>query len=113
MPIKTLTKRQKDVLEEVCKGKSNKEIARSLSMAESTVKIHLTEIFKFMGVHTRSQAMVKVGDFSETIPVELQPLSDLTILKTFIDTTFSSPDTPWNERIILFGQSLEKKIRNT
>lgn len=113
MSNKSLTNRQKAVLEEVCKGKSNKEIARTLSMAESTVKLHLTEIFKTMGVHTRSQAMVKLGNFSETMPAEMPPLSDLAILKTFIDTVFCFPDTSWNERIILFGHSLEKQIRNT
>ena len=54
-----LTPRQKEVLEEVCNGMSNKEIARHIGMAESTVKLHLTEIFKKFGVKTRTQLIIK------------------------------------------------------
>ncbi|MEE4379298.1 MAG: response regulator transcription factor [Candidatus Competibacteraceae bacterium] len=51
-----LTPRQEDVLQLIRKGKSNKEIARSLSMAEGTVKIHCMAIFRELGVTNRTQA---------------------------------------------------------
>ena len=37
-------------------GKSNKEIARILRIAEGTVKVHITAVFRMMGVHNRVSA---------------------------------------------------------
>jgi DNA-binding NarL/FixJ family response regulator len=51
-----LTPRQRDVLRLIRQGKSNKEIARSLRMAEGTVKIHCMAIFRELGVTNRTQA---------------------------------------------------------
>lgn len=51
-----LTPRQLDVLAMLRKGKSNKEIARDLRLAEITVKLHVTAIFRALGVHNRTQA---------------------------------------------------------
>jgi DNA-binding CsgD family transcriptional regulator len=51
-----LTPRQAEVLELIQKrGASNKVIARSLGIAESTVKLHVSEIFKKYGVRNRTQ----------------------------------------------------------
>jgi DNA-binding CsgD family transcriptional regulator len=52
-----LTPRQREVLAEVCLGKSNKQIARTLGLAEITVKLHLIQVFKALGVRTRGEAM--------------------------------------------------------
>lgn len=60
------TPRQREVLEQLCTGKSNKQIARALGMAEATVKLHLTEIFKTLGVTTRYQAVMKASNFQVT-----------------------------------------------
>lgn len=57
-----LTPRQKDVFKAVCQGKSNKQIARELDMAEATVKLHLTSVFKALGVQTRTQAALLATD---------------------------------------------------
>lgn len=51
-----LTPRQLSVLKLIQQGKSNKEIARELDMALSTVKIHCAAIFKELGVNNRTQA---------------------------------------------------------
>ncbi len=56
-----LTPRQLDVLELIRRGQSNKEIARSLTLAEGTVKMHCVAIFRELGVSNRTQAAV-VGD---------------------------------------------------
>lgn len=53
-----LTARQLDVLRLLAVGKSNKEIARDLGMAEGTVKIHITAIFRALGVVNRTQAVL-------------------------------------------------------
>lgn len=52
-----LTPRQREVLEELGRGKSNKEIAHALGMQEKTVKGHVSAIFRCLGVVHRLQAV--------------------------------------------------------
>jgi DNA-binding NarL/FixJ family response regulator len=54
----TLTLRQWEVLELLVKGQSNKEIARTLNLAEGTVKVHVAGLFHSLGVNTRAAAAV-------------------------------------------------------
>jgi DNA-binding NarL/FixJ family response regulator len=56
--LEKLTPRQRDVLELLVKGKSNKEIARELDLGEGTVKIHLAALFRNLGVRNRATAAV-------------------------------------------------------
>lgn len=56
-----LTPRQRDVLQGLNEGHSNKEIGRRLQMSEATVKAHITAIFRALGVSNRLQA-VRVAD---------------------------------------------------
>ncbi len=53
-----LTPRQLAVLGLLAAGKSNKEIARELAISDLTVKVHITTIFRKLGVATRAQAIV-------------------------------------------------------
>jgi DNA-binding NarL/FixJ family response regulator len=53
-----LTGREKEVLSELVKGLSNKEIAKSLCISDKTVKIHINKIFKKLNVKSRSQAII-------------------------------------------------------
>jgi len=53
-----LTQRQLDVLRCLQEGKSNKQIAYDLGLSEGTVKIHVTAIFKSLGVKNRTQAVI-------------------------------------------------------
>ena len=53
-----LTPRQRDVLAMLRHGKSNKEIARDLHLAEITVKLHVTAILRALGVENRTQAAI-------------------------------------------------------
>ena len=53
-----LTARQRQVLEKLGQGKSNKQIARELDLSENTVKIHVTGILRALGVDNRTQAAV-------------------------------------------------------
>lgn len=52
----TLTPREHDVLTELARGSSNREIARALSMSEKTVKTHVSAILGKLGVQDRTQA---------------------------------------------------------
>ena len=54
--IELLTKREKEVLSEIAKGKSNKEIASSLFITEKTVKTHVSNVFSKLEVADRTQA---------------------------------------------------------
>jgi len=51
-----LTPREQDVLFELTKGKSNREIASSLFVTEKTVKTHISNIFSKLHVQDRTQA---------------------------------------------------------
>ncbi|BDH62983.1 DNA-binding response regulator [Lysinibacillus sp. PLM2] len=51
-----LTPRERDVLAELTKGKSNREIASSLFVTEKTVKTHISNIFNKLQVQDRTQA---------------------------------------------------------
>lgn len=56
--LNALTPRQRDVLELLVEGKSNKEIARSLDLGEGTVKVHISALFRSLGTSSRSAAAV-------------------------------------------------------
>lgn len=56
--LEVLTSREKDVLQMVAKGASNKEIAEKLVVKEVTVKTHLNSIFKKLKVTSRTQAVL-------------------------------------------------------
>jgi DNA-binding NarL/FixJ family response regulator len=53
-----LTGRQKAVLEHLCQGEPNKQIARRLGMTEGTVKVHVRQIMRKLGASNRTQAVV-------------------------------------------------------
>jgi DNA-binding NarL/FixJ family response regulator len=52
-----LTQRELAVLRALGEGRSNKEIARSLWLAEQTVKFHLTNIYRKLDVSSRTEAV--------------------------------------------------------
>jgi len=62
-----LTERQAEVLALMARGKSNREIAEHLGLTEGTVKIHITAIFKALGVSSRTQALVAVARYGITL----------------------------------------------
>ncbi len=51
-----LSERECQVLQQLAEGKSNKEIASALKLAEGTVKNHLSNVFGKLGVQDRTQA---------------------------------------------------------
>jgi DNA-binding NarL/FixJ family response regulator len=56
--VHLLTARQRDVLDLLVQGKTNKEIAIALKLGEGTVKIHMAAIFRYFGVNNRAAAAV-------------------------------------------------------
>ena len=51
-----LTRRERDILDLLAKGYSNKDMAEAMFISEKTVKNHLTSIFKKLGVKDRTKA---------------------------------------------------------
>jgi two-component system, NarL family, nitrate/nitrite response regulator NarP len=57
--LRTLTEREREVLELIARGLTNKEIARELTITPNTVKRHLKSLFAKLGVSTRSAASAR------------------------------------------------------
>ena len=57
-----LSPREEEVLREIARGASNKEIARTLLIAETTVKIHVQHILRKLNLNSRVQAAVYATD---------------------------------------------------
>lgn len=55
----TLSRREKEILEMLCEGFANKEIADKLSLSIETVRGHLKHIYDKLHVQSRTQAVVK------------------------------------------------------
>jgi DNA-binding NarL/FixJ family response regulator len=54
-----LTERQMDVIQLVAQGLTNKQIARALNLAPSTIKTHLAHLQAFLGAANRTEASIK------------------------------------------------------
>ena len=57
-PFRQLTEREMDVLQEVARGLSNKEIATLLHISEETVKVHIRNLLRKLNVRSRVAATV-------------------------------------------------------
>jgi DNA-binding NarL/FixJ family response regulator len=55
--LRNLTSRQIEVLRCVIQGQPNKLIARHLALSESTIKAHLSAVFRALGAHNRTEAV--------------------------------------------------------
>jgi len=65
-PISLLSPRERDTLRHIARGASNKEIARSLDIAETTVKIHVQHILRKLELSSRVQAAVYASEHGVT-----------------------------------------------
>ncbi len=60
-PLKVLSKREREVVELICLGYSNADIAKMLFISEHTVKDHTKKIYPKMGVHSRFELATLVS----------------------------------------------------
>jgi DNA-binding NarL/FixJ family response regulator len=58
----SLSGREREVLLHVAKGQANKQIARTLGISERTVKVHLGNVFRRIGVSDRTSAALWARD---------------------------------------------------
>lgn len=56
--LQKLSQREREVLQLLAVGRSNKEIARALNLREPTVKLHVTSLYRKLGSRNRAQAAV-------------------------------------------------------
>ena len=68
--LSSLTNQQARILELICEGKLNKQIAFDLTIAETTVKAHVTAIMRKLGVQSRTQAVLvaQYARFESVLP---------------------------------------------
>lgn len=59
-PLATLSPREREIVDLIARGDSNKQIARELGIAETTVKIHVQHLLRKLGLESRVQAAVLV-----------------------------------------------------
>jgi DNA-binding CsgD family transcriptional regulator len=55
----SFTGREREIVDLLMKGMTNRQIARALGMAEATVKKHLHHVFKKLGVHSRALLILR------------------------------------------------------
>jgi len=67
-PLDELTVRERQILELLATGRSNKEIARSLDLAEKTVKHYVTNILEKLQVRNRVEAAVLAQRMAQERP---------------------------------------------
>jgi DNA-binding NarL/FixJ family response regulator len=65
----SLTLREREILALLCHNHSNQEIAAAMCLSESTVKTHLHNIFRKMGIKKRSEAIAAVYQNGMALPV--------------------------------------------
>lgn len=70
--IKKLTPQQIRVLDLIRNGLQNREIASELKLAESTVKAHVTEILRKLGLFSRNKAIIEIGKIALPLPAPCQ-----------------------------------------
>lgn len=70
-PFDSLTERERGILKLLAKGRSNKEIAGELSLAEMTVKGYVSDLFVKLGVSDRTQAALMAVRYGLVMVEEL------------------------------------------
>jgi DNA-binding NarL/FixJ family response regulator len=78
------TERQYAVLVCLCQGDPNKVIGRKLGMTETTVKVHVREIMRKLGVSNRTQVAIAAAHVCADGPIELVPADSSMAIKPSI-----------------------------
>jgi len=80
--MRNLTRREKEIAQMVLLGHRNKEVARSLSISVGTVKVHLHNIYKKLGIKSRPEL---------TVDREIRPKSGLLITPARVESPRDRP----------------------
>jgi len=83
-PAPEFTERQYAVLVCLCQGDPNKVIGRKLGMTETTVKVHVREIMRKLGVSNRTQVAIAASHVCSDSAVELVPSDSHMVIRSSI-----------------------------
>jgi DNA-binding CsgD family transcriptional regulator len=62
-----ISRREREIIEQIYAGKSNKEIEEVLNISFSTIKNHISNIYQKTGVHSRSQLISLINNVDKTV----------------------------------------------
>lgn len=79
MQLNLLSEREKEVVEQLLQGKSNKLIALELGISARTVEFHLKNIYAKYQVSSRVELILKLGDSPGKPEVDTPQLGDSTV----------------------------------
>jgi DNA-binding CsgD family transcriptional regulator len=66
----------------LCQGDPNKVIGRKLGMTETTVKVHVREIMRKLGVSNRTQVAIAAAHVCTESPIELAPADSPMVVRS-------------------------------
>lgn len=90
--VEQLTMREQEILSLITDGLSNREIADKLVVTVSTVKWHITQLYKKLGVRSRMQAIVRARELN--LVVDDMPASDVNQISQ-TDISLPEPENPY------------------
>lgn len=99
-PLEALSNREKEVVEQLLEGKSNKQIAAALHISVRTVEFHLKNVFDKLHVSSRTELILKLG---QSTVVEQGQVAENRDAST-------SWATSWRDQVSRFGKELRMKI---
>ena len=101
------SKRQSEVLQLIQQGLSNKLIARKLNIAESTVKVHVSELLRRCGLNNRSQLGIFTLQGKEAVlpELEVKPFLWVKMSNSRIDGVIFSTKMPYEGWTPLYKKS--------
>lgn len=95
-----LSSREIEILSLIAEGKSNKEVAESLSISVNTVKVHVSNIYQKIEISSRTEATlyaIENGIVSPALPPDLQPSDS----KSFSNEDLKERESGLQDRIPL------------
>lgn len=107
-----LTEREKELLQLVATGVTNRKVARQLSISVNTVKVHLRNIYTKLGAESRTEAtMIAVREKWVTLEgAEEAPATgesdEITTVQPLVPLVAPKPPLPWFKRVALVAALL-------
>ena len=110
-----LSKREREVAKLLLQGKSNKLIALSLGISNSTVEFHLKNIYAKFQVNSRIELVLKLGNFTGKVEIEKLGYSIVDEMEESTENRdgFNSPmnwATSFRDTVSIIGKELRMKI---
>jgi len=93
--VEQLTMREQEILSMIASGKSNRQIADELVVAVGTVKWHITQVYKKLGVRSRVQATVRARELNLIVTDDTRNDFAPTVIDSAKSISLPEPDNPY------------------